>query len=96
MKSLGNILPQHLKSSKVGEQLEATVVLDRFVQKAQELWGKAIEQDMRPMYLKNKTLTIAVANAALAQEMKLHEEEILTFLNDSDQGIVVERLRYLL
>ena len=96
MTSIGSILPEHLKNSKVGEQLEATAILDRFMQKAQEIWGKAIEKDMRPMYLKNKTLTIAVGNAALAQEMKLHEEKILSFLNDVNTDLVVERLRYLL
>ncbi len=96
MTSIGSMLPEHLKNSKVGEQLEATAVLERFMKKAQEIWGKAIEQDMRPMYLKNKTLTIAVGNSVLAQEMKLHEEKILDFLNDSVDEAIVERLRYLL
>ena len=94
--SIGKMLPEHLKKSKVGEALEASAVLDVFMKKAKELWGEAIEKDMKPLYVKNKTLTIAVTNSVLAQELKLHEEVILTFLNKSSEKPVIERLRYLL
>ena len=94
--SIGKMIPEHLKHSKVGDALEATAVLSIFMQKAKELWGEAIEQDMKPLYIKNKTLTIAVTNAVLAQELKLHEDSILVFLNKSNDKELVERLRYLL
>ncbi|MGB0757246.1 MAG: DciA family protein [Patescibacteria group bacterium] len=94
--SIGSILPDHIKKSKAGEQLEATVVLELFMKKAKELWGNQVEQDMKPLYVKNNTLTVAVTSSPLAQEMKLKEQEILDFLKNQNTGVVVDRLRYLL
>jgi len=94
--SIGKMMPDHLKKSKLGAALEASVLLDEFMKKAKDIWGGAIEQDMKPLYIKNKTLTIAVTSSVLAQELKLHEEEILKILNKTGEGKVVERLRYLL
>lgn len=95
-KSLGDILPKHVKKQGIGEQLEATVMLEYFMTKAKELWGSDVEQDMKPMYVKNKTLTVAVTNAPLAQELKLHEAEILEYITKKAGFDAVERLRYLL
>lgn len=94
--SLGDLLPKHMQQSGIGEQLEATLILDVFATKAKELWGEDIEAEMKPLYLKNKTLTVAVTNASLAQEMKLHEQEILDAVNTRAGDNTVERLRYLL
>lgn len=95
-KSLGDILPKHIKKQGLGEQMQATQLLDLFLQKAKQKWGEAVEQEMKPLYIKNKTLTVAVTNAALAQELKLNEKEILEFLNKGQAVKLVERLRYLL
>lgn len=94
--SIGSILPDHIKKSKAGEQLEATVVLELFLKKAKELWGEQIDAQMKPLYVKNNTMTVAITSSPLAQEMKLKEQEILDFLNSQKTGVAVERLRYLL
>ena len=95
-KSLGDILPKHIKKQGFSEQMEATKLLELFLQKAKQKWGEAVEKEMKPLYVKNKTLTVAVTNAALAQELKLNEKEILDFLNKGQKEKQVERLRYLL
>ncbi len=95
-KALGDILPKHIKKQGFAEQMEATQLLELFLQKAKQKWGEAVEKEMKPLYIKNKTLTVAVTNAALAQELKLNEKEILEFLNKGQKIKMVERLRYLL
>lgn len=96
MKQLGDILPKHIKKQGLSEQLEASQVLETFLQKAKEMWGEAVKQEMKPLYVKNKTLTVAVTNASLAQELKHHEKEILEHINSGKNLNLVERLRYLL
>ena len=95
-KAIGDILPPHAKKSGWGSQIEAAQLLERFQQIARTKWGAAVDQEMRPLYLKNQTLTVAVTNSSLAQELKLHEQEILEFLNQGTGRQVVARLRYLL
>lgn len=94
--SIGSMLPDHLKKTPLGEQLEATAVLSIFMEKAKELWGDDIDTMMKPLYLKNNTLTIAVTDATLAQELKNNEAEILEFISQKNAQIPIERLRYLL
>ncbi len=94
--SLGDMLPKRAQKAGIAEQVEASMVLEQFTVKAKELWGDEVVAEMKPLYIKNKTLTVAVTNASLAQEMKLHEQEILTFLNKDQSEETVERLRYLI
>lgn len=95
MRHISDIIPENIKKSGTSPQIEATKVLDLFLQHAKEMWGEEVEQDMKPLYVKNQTLTVAVTTASLAQELKLREKEIIDFLHQKMGKKIVERLRYL-
>lgn len=79
----------------IGQQVEASAILERFTQICQEIWGKDITEKMRPLYLKNRTITIASVSSSLAQEIKLREREILGKINKEFGPETAERIRYL-
>ncbi len=49
----------------------------------------------RPLFLKNRTLTITCSNSATAQEVALHQQEIVTKINDKLGKNEIDRVRYL-
>jgi len=52
--------------------------------------------NIRPLFLKNRTLTIACNNQNIAQEILEHQEEIVDKINDKLGKKEVDRIRYLL
>lgn len=49
----------------------------------------------RPLFLKNRTLTISCSNSLAAQEIGQHQQEIVDKINDKLGKNEVDRVRYL-
>ena len=49
-----------------------------------------------PLFLKNRTLTVACANSDIAQELRGKIEEVIVKINDKLGKNEVDRIRYLL
>jgi len=92
---LENLLPRSIKKAGIDKQVCAAVICDDFIKVLSEVFDERVTKKVKPMYIKNKTLTIGVLNSVLAQEIKLHEQEILRKLNVAGKEKVVERLRFL-
>lgn len=53
-------------------------------------------REVRPLFLKNRTLTITCVNSNLAQEIRLKQQEIVKKINEKLKANEVDRIRYLL
>lgn len=90
-----DILNKNFKQkSGLAKQITAALVCDEFDKIILEKWGDKVENKAKALYFKDKVLTIACLSSVMAQEIKLHEIEILEQLNAKFEG-VVERVRYL-
>jgi len=49
----------------------------------------------RPLFLKNRTLTITCSDSATAQEIAQHQQEIVAKINDKLGKNEIDRVRYL-
>jgi len=92
---LKNLLPKSLERSKIGRQVEIAMVLEEFTKVVSQMFGEKTGKKVRPMYLKNKIITVATLSSVLAQELKLNEIKIIKKINEKFGREVVERLRYL-
>jgi hypothetical protein len=93
--TIKNLLGGSIKNAGISDQVEAAVVCEDFNKIAVEILGENVKDKLKALYVKNKTLTIAVMSSALGQEIKLHEHEILEKLNQKTGKNKVERLRFL-
>lgn len=50
---------------------------------------------VKPLFLKNRTLTITCLNSSIVPEVKLHQQEIVIGLNKKLGNNEVDRVRYL-
>lgn len=93
---LNKLLDKSIKKAGLEKQVVSASILEKFSKVAEEIFGKGITEDkIRPLYLKNNTLTVACLSATMAQELKSHEQEILEKVNKENIGEKVERLRFL-
>lgn len=92
---IGNILDKTIKQkSGLAKQVTAALVCDEFDKIVGEKWGKKVKHKAKAIYFKDNILTIASLSSVMAQEIKLHEREILDEINKKFSSNV-ERIRYL-
>jgi len=96
MKPLSDAMKGTLNRSGIAKQVGAAITIEKAQQALDEVF-KEESSHARPQYIKNRTLTVSCDSSAFAQELKLHEQEILEILNKSiENDEKVERIRYLL
>lgn len=61
-----------------------------------EVIGQEISLETKPLFLKNRTLTVTCSSSATAQEVRLHQQEIIEKINQKLEKTEVDRIRYLL
>lgn len=88
-------LNRNIQSSGMQDQVDGARVIELFSAVAKELLGEGIANQVKGLYLKNRTLSVSVPSSVIGQEIKLHEEKIVATLNQKIEANVVERLRFL-
>src|SRR3989338_9937430 len=83
------------KNKPLQKQLEASFVIETAVQIFEELFGMESKKFVKPLFLKNRTLTISCTNSVFAQEIRLRQNEILEKINLKLGDKEVDRIRYL-
>jgi predicted nucleic acid-binding Zn ribbon protein len=76
-------------------QLQASLVVERAIEVFQELFGAEGGAAAKPLFLKNRTLTVTCATGAIAQEIRLKQLEIVAKINEKIGKKEVDRIRYL-
>ncbi len=61
----------------------------------EEIFGEKNAKLAKPLFLKNRTLTITCQTLVIAQEIHLHQQEIVDKINQKLGKKEVDRIRYL-
>jgi len=92
---LKDLLQKSINKAGVSEQVGAAVVCNEFNKIIQDILDPKLVKRVKAMYVKNKTLTVAVLSSVVGQEIKLYEREILERLEKKVGENIVERIRFL-
>lgn len=92
---LENLLDRSVKKAGLKSQIESVKILDEFNEIGEKVLGEKIMKKIKPLYLKNSTLSIACLSSVLAEKLKSQERRMLEELNRPYKKKVVERLRFL-
>ena len=83
-----------LNKAGIRDKVEAGNAMEIFEKKITEKMGKGVLDYVAPLYIKNKTLTIKIADSLLAVEIKKIEEDILNEIKQTCE-IEIKRIRFL-
>lgn len=74
---------------------ETPGILEYTMEVLGEVFGRERAGEARPMFLKNRTLTIACATTDIAQDIRLKQAEILEKINEKLGKKEIDSIRYL-
>lgn len=96
-KTIGDILNKNYgQKSAFTRDVEAALVCDKFNEIIKDLWGDKIKKQAQAMYVKDGILTVACLSTVVAQEFKLHNEELVSRLNGEFGREIVREMRILM
>jgi predicted nucleic acid-binding Zn ribbon protein len=82
-------------NSTLKHQVETSEVVELSKGVIDELLGADIGSHVRPLFLKNRTLTVSCGSSSVAQEIRLRQLEIVAKINEKVGKNEVDRVRYL-
>ena len=83
-----------MKRAGMKPAIDRAMVLDRFKKEVGEIMGKEAAEQVRPLYVRNKVITVACLSSALAQEIKFKEAEIVGRVNEEFKQSMIERVLF--
>lgn len=94
MDTIKQLLPRSVQHAGIAASIDAARVVTMATRVLEEIFDPAIAARMKPLYLKNRTLTVNCDSTTVAQELKLRETEILAQLTEKLGAQLVDRIRY--
>ena len=76
-------------------QVTAAQVLEHAQAAIVDLLGAELAPQAKPLFLKNRTLTISCSSSSVAQEIRLKQSQIVDYINQKLGEKEVDRIRYL-
>lgn len=93
---LGKALDDKMNSQgPLKNQVEAAQVVEFTEEVLTGMFGEDLAKHAKPLFLKNRTLTISCSSSVIAQEIRLNQHEIVEKVNDKLGKKEVDRIRYL-
>jgi hypothetical protein len=84
------------KGSKLtAQQIESGDAITAAEKAFIDVFGEELSAHAKPLYLKNRTMTVTCTSSVLAQEIRLNQAKIVAKINKYLGGKEVDRIRYL-
>lgn len=94
MEGIRQLVSRAVRRAGVEPSIDAARVVVAAEEVLATIFEPAIAVRMKPLYLKNRTLTVSCDSSTVAQELKLREPDILAALTKKLGNTLVDRLRY--
>lgn len=93
---LGNTLDEMFKKNiSLNKQIETSEIIEKSKIIFEDIFGIDLSKGIKPLFLKNRTLTVSCGSSAIAQEIRLNQSEIVEKINEKIGKKEVDRIRYL-
>lgn len=91
---LGDAL--HKKSKALSGKQDASSPVIEIAEKVfEDIFGKDRAVHVKPLFLKNRTLTVTCSSTGMAQDIRVNQTEIVRRINEKLGEKEVDRIRYL-
>ena len=84
---LKHTLNRNIQASGLQDKVDGARVIELFSVVVRELLGDQLAEQVKGLYLKNRTLTVSVPSPVIGQEIKLHEKKVVEALNLKMDGM---------
>lgn len=92
---IGETLDTSGRKSALQKQGEAGLIVEITEQVFKKMFGEEKALHAKPLFLKNRTLTVTCSSSAMAQEIRVNQSNIVSEINKMLGKNEVDRIRYL-
>ena len=93
---LGDALHDKMKENpSLQNQVDGSEAVDIATEVFLELFGEDMAKEAKPLFLKNRTLTVSCTSSTMANEIRLNQAKIVDALNKKMGKSEADRIRYL-
>jgi len=77
MEHIKKLLAKRLKQSGFSQRVKTSLIIENFEKIIREIFGLNISKKIKPLYLKDKVLTVTCLSSVVAQELNFKKNEII-------------------
>jgi hypothetical protein len=92
--SLGDLIPKSVKKAGIEKNITDAMICDEFAKIAHHILGDSARK-CRAVYVKDRTLWVAVLSNTVSNELKMYEQDVLNALSDKFGKGHIEQLRFM-
>lgn len=93
---IGDALQDRVKQQgSLKNQVEASQAVEAAERVFVAMFGLDLAAHAKPLFLKNRTLTVSCVSSVMAQEIRLNQQQIVDQINAALGKSDVDRIRYL-
>jgi len=93
--NLQSLLSGSIKRGGIGQQMEEALILEKYKEIAGEILGPEEADKIRPMYVRNKILTVASLSAEITDKLQTREEIIIGEIKKRLDSEGLNKIKYI-
>jgi hypothetical protein len=92
---LKTLLPKSIKRAGLGNAVEAAKVLKAFEEIVLDYLPERAVEKIKPLYVKDKILTIASLSSVITQELGFKETELISKINSKFGQEIINKIKFI-
>ena len=96
MDHIKQLLNRRVKQSGLSNQVVTALIIEEFKKMVKDKLGETASKKIKPLYLKNKVLTVVCLSSVVAQEINFYKQALITEINDKNGHNTIQNIRFVL
>ena len=95
MEHIKGLLSKRIRQSGLASQVSTALIIKEFDDYIRENLGQAVAKKVKPLYIKDKILTVACLSSVVVQEMRFKKAEILKLINQKFGKDAIKEIKFI-
>lgn len=96
MDHIKKLIGRRVTNNGLAENIEKAMVIEAFSDLLATYFGQIISRKIKPLYIKNKILTVACLSSVVVQELNFKKAEMVSSINDKFQKEAIKDIKFVI
>ncbi|MBN1326067.1 DUF721 domain-containing protein [Candidatus Falkowbacteria bacterium] len=96
MQHIKKLLQKRIKQTGLSKNIRTSLLIQEFEKIIPEIIGDSASNKIKPLFIKNGTLTVACLSSAVMAEINLKKQLIINKINKKFDTLALKNIRFIL
>jgi predicted nucleic acid-binding Zn ribbon protein len=96
MQHIKALLSKRLKQTGLSQNIRTSLVIEEFYSLVGKKYSSSVALKIKPLYIKNKILTVACLSSVIASELHLQKNQMISQVNKKFNTLVLKDIKFVL